>query len=96
VLAAELTRSNPPVAADLYNVACALAVASAMAAKDQRVEPAERLRRSTALADAAMSWLNRVAGLGFFSEARNREQARADVDLASLRNRADFTKLLHE
>jgi eukaryotic-like serine/threonine-protein kinase len=96
VLAAELTRSNPPVAADLYNVACALAVASATAAKDQRVEPAERLRRSTALADAAMSWLNRVAGLGFFSEARNREQARADVDLASLRNRADFTKLLHE
>ncbi len=93
-LAADLPRSNPPVAADLYNVACALAVASATAAKDERVEPAERLRRSTSFADAAMSCLNRTSGLGFFNDAKNREQARTDVDLAALRNRADFGKLL--
>lgn len=41
-----------------------------------------------------MSWLNRAAGLGFFSDAKNREKARADNDLAALRNRADFAKLL--
>ena len=76
-LAAELTRSNPPSAADLYNVACGFALASATAANDGRAETAERLRRSTSFEDAAMSWLNRAADLGFFTDPKNRKQARA-------------------
>ena len=52
------------------------------------------LRRSKSFADAAMSWLSRASNVGFFSDTKNREKARADVDLAALRNRADFAELL--
>ena len=93
-LAAAQSRSNPLAAADFYNFACAFALASTKAAHDERLASADRQRRSTSLADAAIGWLNRAAGLGFFADAKNREHARTDVDLVPLRERADFIKLV--
>jgi hypothetical protein len=92
--AAQSQSKKTPVAVDLYNFACAFALASTTAAHDERLEPAERRRRSTNFADDAMHWLKRASGVGFFADAKNRKRARADIDLVPLRGRPDFAKLV--
>jgi eukaryotic-like serine/threonine-protein kinase len=77
----KLNRTDGP---GLYDAACYRAVAAAVyAAKGQPDE-------AVADADRAMVWLTKAVAAGW----RNRAHAEADSDLAHLRERTDFQKLL--
>jgi tetratricopeptide (TPR) repeat protein len=81
-------------AADLYNCACVFSLAAGTSATDQRIDRAERLRRARSYADSSLKWLEQVQATGFFDDAKNRQLAETDADLAALRDRPEFRELL--
>ncbi len=80
--------------ADLYNYGCIFALASVAAKADNRLDHAERRRLAQSYANTSLEWLKRASGAGFFSIPSNREHAAQDIDLAALRKRPEFAKLL--
>jgi tetratricopeptide (TPR) repeat protein len=79
---------------DLYNYACIFGLASVAAQADDRLDASERRRRARAYADTSLKWLERAVGAGFFDDPKNRDHAARDSDLAPLRDRPEFRKLL--
>ncbi len=90
----EQSGSRKIAAADLYNDACIFALASAAAGNDAHLDPAECRRGALSYADTLLEWLKRAAATGFFDDPKTRDVAANDADLAPLRDRPDFRKLL--
>ncbi len=86
--------SNPMAGRDLYNFACIFGLAAAAARDDKRLEPSERERLADSYTRAALDSLERAAGMGFFNDPKLRDHARQDPDLAPLRGRPEFSKLV--
>ena len=86
--------SKPLAGADLYNFACVFALASTAAKNDERLKPIEQTRRADSYADSALVWLTRASNAGFFEDPKYCEHALRDADLASLRERDEFQKLV--
>jgi tetratricopeptide (TPR) repeat protein len=79
-------------AAHVYDVGCAFALASAAAAHDARLTPAERLRLGEQHAARGVEWLKRAFSNGYHDLANLKK----DTELASLRARGDFKKLVNK
>jgi tetratricopeptide (TPR) repeat protein len=77
---------------NLYNIACVFARSSAAADKDTRLSPADRDRLQTQYADRAMQFLHQAVAKGY----QNAPELKSDPDLAPLRLREDFQKLVQE
>jgi serine/threonine-protein kinase len=78
----------------LYMAAEVLALDAAAVARDERLPAAERGRRAEGYAARAVDLLRRAQAQGYFASPANRDNLRTDNDLAFLRSRADFQKLL--
>ena len=87
---------TPIAGTDLYNYACIFGLAAAAARADRRLDDAERRRLAESYSGTALAWLDRAAKKGFFDEPQNRVHARRDADLAPLRDRPEFRKLLRD
>jgi serine/threonine-protein kinase len=90
--AEELSQSGTNSAADTYDVACALALCVPLAEKDANLAESQRRQQAQAYADRAMTMLRQAVAKGY-ADADHMKQ---DTDLDSLRQRADFQKLLAE
>jgi serine/threonine protein kinase/tetratricopeptide (TPR) repeat protein len=75
-----------------YNIACVFALASAAAEHDSKLTPADRAKLKTQYADRAMEFLHQAVAKGF----ENAPALKSDPDLASLRSREEFQKLVQE
>jgi serine/threonine protein kinase/tetratricopeptide (TPR) repeat protein len=75
-----------------YNIACVFALSSAAAGNDSKLAPADRTRLKEQYADGAMEFLRRAVAKGY----RNAPSLKIDPDLAPLRSREDFQKLVQE
>ncbi len=78
---------NPKDPGSLYWTACAWALTSAVQAKAPATDAAGR---AAADADTAMAWLAKAVAAGY----DNRANLESDPDLAELRTRGDFPRLL--
>jgi tetratricopeptide (TPR) repeat protein len=90
--AEDVVRQGGLTSIDLYNVCCTFCLASAAADKDGKLSPTDRNRLKTRYADRAMDYLGQAVIKGF----RNPSRIKGDSDLAPLRTREDFQKLLAE
>jgi serine/threonine-protein kinase len=79
---------------DLYNLACVFARLVGMARTDARLSTSEQAAAAEGHAVRAVEMLQRLRTSGYFKNAGNRELLKTDIDLASLRPREDFQKLL--
>jgi serine/threonine-protein kinase len=77
-----------------YNLACVYALCSAAAARDATQPPAEQQSLGERYAARALACLQKATAAGFFRAASRVALLRNDTDLAPLRERADFRKLL--
>jgi hypothetical protein len=77
---------------NLYNIACVFSGSSVAAAKDGKLTPADRTRLKAQYADRAMESLHQAVAKGF----QNAAALKSDPDLAPLRSREDFQKLVQE
>ncbi len=75
-----------------YNIACVFAASSAAALNDGKLAPADRTRLKALYADRAMDFLRQAVAEGHQDTAL----LKGDPDLASLRSREDFQKLVRE
>jgi serine/threonine protein kinase/tetratricopeptide (TPR) repeat protein len=75
-----------------YNIACVFALSSAGAEHDGNFTPADRARLKTQYADRAMEFLHQAVAKGF----ENAPALKSDPDLAALRSREEFQKLVQE
>jgi serine/threonine-protein kinase len=75
-----------------YNIACVFALSSAAAENDGKIAPADRTRLKAQYADRAMDFLRQAVAEG----DQNAPSLKGDPDLASLRSREDFQKLVQE
>jgi serine/threonine protein kinase/tetratricopeptide (TPR) repeat protein len=75
-----------------YNIACVFAVSSAAAENDGKLAPADRTRLKAQYADRAMEFLRQAVALGY----QEIPQLNGDPELASLRSREDFQKLVRD
>jgi serine/threonine protein kinase/tetratricopeptide (TPR) repeat protein len=75
-----------------YNIACLFALSSAAAGNDGKLAPADRTRLKAQYADRAMEFLRQAVANGF----RSAPALKSDQDLAPLRSREDFQKLVQE
>jgi hypothetical protein len=76
----------------LYNIACVFAISSAAAEKDSKLAPADRMRLKAQYADRAVELLHQAVAKGL----QNTSALTTDPDLALLRSREDFQKLVQE
>jgi serine/threonine protein kinase/tetratricopeptide (TPR) repeat protein len=77
---------------NLYNIACVFCRASTAAGNDGKLAPAERNRLKAQYSDRAIEFLRRSVAGGF----QDATAMKADPDLAPLRSREDFRKLVQE
>jgi serine/threonine-protein kinase len=92
---AEAAAGKPPRSGDdLYNLACVYAVASATVHKDAKLPAAERQRRGERYAARAVALLGEARSAGLFKRPDALTDLKTDPDLAPVRSRAEFTKLL--
>jgi hypothetical protein len=77
---------------NLYNIACVFSRSSAAAAKDGKLTPADRTKLKAQYADHAIEFLHQAVAQGF----QNAAALKSDPDLAALRSREDFQKLVQE
>jgi tetratricopeptide (TPR) repeat protein len=77
---------------DAYYAACIFALCVLVAEKDAQLPEAERPKQARAYADRALELLRRAIAKGFKDAAHMKK----DKDLESLRDRADFQKLLQD
>ena len=75
-----------------YNVACVFAVSSAAAENDGKLKVADRTRLKLQYADRAVDFLRQAVAEGY----QDINMLNGDLDLASLRSREDFRKLVRE
>ena len=80
---------SPPTGADLYNFACFYALASSAAARDRALTPERRAELARSHAGKALDFLGRCADAGFLNVPANRDHARRDADLESIRGRQE-------
>jgi tetratricopeptide (TPR) repeat protein len=80
--------------ADLYNVACFYALASAAARRDAALPAEQRERLAQTYAGQALDWLRRCGESGFWNDPGNRDHARVDPDLQPIRDRDEFARIL--
>lgn len=90
--AEELAQFGGNSAADTYDIACALVLCVPIAEQDQRLSESERRDQARTYADRAMALLRQAVAQGY----RDAEHLKGDTDLAALRGRDDFRKLLAE
>jgi len=81
---------NPP--ADAYNAACFLSLCIPIVAKHDKLEAKQRKEAAQFYGDAAMKFLRQAVSEGFKDVAHMKQ----DTDLAPLRQRDDFQKLVAE
>jgi serine/threonine-protein kinase len=79
-------------AADHYDGACYVARSVPLAAKDVKLQGAKRAELVRSYEDQAMALLHQAADLGF----KDAKQLAGDMDLASVRQRPDFQRLLDD
>jgi hypothetical protein len=90
---AELIAADKDVAPpDLYGLGLAFALCSQAAASDKAISEPERHKQSERYASRSLELLRRAFTAGY----ENREKLQKDSGLDSLRNRADFKKLVAE
>jgi serine/threonine protein kinase/tetratricopeptide (TPR) repeat protein len=77
---------------NLYNIACVFGRSSAVVEKDTKLSPADRTQLKTQYADRAMEFLRQAMARG----PQSAPGMKSDPDLASLRSREDFRKLVRE
>jgi hypothetical protein len=75
-----------------YNIACVFAVSSAAAENDNKLAAADRTRLKVQYADRALEFLRRAFAEGYQDSSLLND----DPDLAALRSRGDFQKLVQE
>jgi hypothetical protein len=75
-----------------YNSACVFALSSVAAENDGKLDPAERARLKAHYAGRAAEFLRRAVAKGF----QDATALRNDPDLAPLRSREEFQKLVQE
>jgi hypothetical protein len=75
-----------------YNIACVFALSSAAADNDSKLAPADRTNLKAQYADRAMDFLRQAVAKGL----QNAAVIKNDPDLAPLRSRDDFRKLVQE
>jgi serine/threonine protein kinase/tetratricopeptide (TPR) repeat protein len=80
----------------LYDLACALSLASAAARADGKLPPAERERNAEQYAARAVQLLGRARAAGLFKTAAKVDHLKKDANVDPLRDRAEFKKLLAE
>jgi hypothetical protein len=78
--------------ANLYNITCVFAKSAAAAESDTKLSPPDRNRLKMRCADRAVDFLRQAVAKGFQSAAA----LKSDPDLAPLRSRPDFQKLVQE
>jgi hypothetical protein len=81
---------TPP---DLYNLACAAALASESARQDGRLSQPTREKPTEQNAVRAVELLKQAQAAGFFKDPAKVELLKTDKDLDPLRARADFQQL---
>ena len=81
---------DPP--GNAYDAACALALCVPIVREDQQLDVTKREAAIQFFADEAMKMLLAAVSKGF----KNRQQMMEDTDLAPLRGREDFQKLIAE
>ncbi len=84
-----LERNN---ARELYEAACNRAICAAVILEDPRTPADDATRLSQEQAELAMAWLHKAVAAGFHSTRRMMRES----DLADLRERDDFQKLVTE
>jgi hypothetical protein len=77
---------------NLYNVACVFARSCAAAKKDTKLSAADRDSVKAQYADRAMQFLHQAVAKGY----QNAPELKSDPDLAPLRSREEFQKLVQE
>jgi serine/threonine-protein kinase len=92
--AKELAPQCQKQGAALYRLAAVWALASAAAAKDAKLDPAERSRLAEEYAAAAIAALTQCRDTGFFKDATQTKRLPLDACFDSLRQRSDFKRLL--
>jgi tetratricopeptide (TPR) repeat protein len=80
----------------LYNSACVYSLAAAAASKDETLAAAEREKLADEYARQAVAHLGQAHKQRLFRSQAMREQLRQDPDLAAVRSRDDFKRLLAE
>jgi tetratricopeptide (TPR) repeat protein len=80
--------------AALYRLACLQAQCAESAGQDAQLAPAEKEARRARALDRALALLKRADAAGYFRDPARREAARKEPDLAPLRGRPEFTRLL--
>jgi hypothetical protein len=88
--ASTLARQEDLHPVNMYNIACVFARSWATADKDTKLAPADRDRLKTRYADSAMQFLHQAVAKGY----QNAPELKSDPDLAPLRSRQDFRKLV--
>jgi len=92
----KLRERIPPFDMILYYSACAHAVAAAVVHQDGQLTSQQRTELAQQYAEEALVLLRTLQAKGFFKTAGNRARLHQEPNLAALRNRADFQKLLAE
>jgi serine/threonine-protein kinase len=89
-----LAKSEKTGGVDLVNAAYACAMAVSATARDMDLAAAERDRLADQYAARAVELLAKAAAMGYYSASASREDLRTASELATLRSRPDFKKLL--
>jgi hypothetical protein len=84
----------PVPSGSLYATAFVYSLASAAAARDDRVAQAERTKRAEQYAARAVLLLAKAHRAGYFKYPGRLERLRKDPELGALRGRQDFQQLL--
>jgi serine/threonine-protein kinase len=92
--AEKLAQATTVSGATLNTLGSVLALCSAAAAKDKGLSEAERARRSDEYAVRSIALFRKAQAAGYFKSREQVESLKTDSDLAALRPRADFKKLL--
>src|SRR5262249_34070640 len=90
--ASTLARQEDLHPVNLYNIACVFARSWVAADKDTKLAPSDRDRLKTRYADGAMQFLHQAVAKGY----QNAPELKSDPDLAPLRSREEFRKLVQE
>ena len=92
----QLARSKSLSGAVLCDLARIAALSSAAAGKDSKLSEADQTRLAKQHAGRAVGLLQQAREAGYFQDAARVANLKTDSDLAPLRARADFQKLLAE